>query len=251
MRKSSSYLLEGTTVKTLAIFGAGPGLGIATARRFGKEGYRVALVSRSPERLQSFVDELAEAGVEAAAFPADLSDRDKHASVVDAVNARFGGIDVAVINGLIPFELIRPVLDVDVDTMQAMVDGALLAPLSLTRLVLPGMLAKGDGGLLYGLGASAKNPISALSAPGAAQSGLRNYVHNLHTELAGKGVYAGALTLGVLIERSDVQQAYDSSPAMGLEAGMERADPDDLAELYWDLYTRRDRPEATAGALAA
>jgi short-subunit dehydrogenase len=238
-------------VKTLAIFGVGPGLGIATARRFGKEGYRVALVSRNPERLQSFVDDLAAEGVEAAAFPADLSDRDKHADLVDAIKARFGGIDVAVINGLIEFDMVRPVLDIDVESMQAVLEGVLYAPLSLTKLVLPGMLANGDGGLLYGLGSSAKNPMLALAVPGAAQAGLRNYIHNLHTELADKGVYAGALTLGVLIERSDVQQLHDTAQGFGVEQDVERADPDELAALYWDLYTRRDRPEATAGALAA
>jgi hypothetical protein len=44
-------------------------------------------------------------------------------------------------------------------------------------------------------------PLS-LAAPGSGQASLRNYVYNLNTALAGKGVYAGALTLGVLTERS-------------------------------------------------
>lgn len=211
----------------------------------------MALVSRNAGRLQSFVEELAAAGVEAAAFPAELSDRAAHAGVVDAVNARFGAIDVAVINGYLPFELIDSVLDIDGESMQAVLEGTLFAPLSLTRLVLPAMLAQGDGGLLYGFGASAKNPIPQLAAPGAGQAGLRNYVHNLHTELAGQGVYAGALTIGVLIENSDIQQLQDSTPGFGLQAEVERADPGELAELYWDLYTRRDRPEATVGTLAA
>ncbi|NIH81282.1 SDR family NAD(P)-dependent oxidoreductase [Amycolatopsis viridis] len=50
-------------MRTLAIFGAGPGMGLATARRLGKEGYQVALVARSADRLSSLVDELSAEGV--------------------------------------------------------------------------------------------------------------------------------------------------------------------------------------------
>ena len=49
-------------MKTLVIFGAGPGLGVSTARRFGKEGFRIALVSRNAGRLKSFVEDLAAEG---------------------------------------------------------------------------------------------------------------------------------------------------------------------------------------------
>lgn len=231
-------------MKTLAIFGAGPGLGIATARRFGKEGYRVALVSRNAERLKSFVDELEAEDVQAEAFPADLADLSAHAALVGAI----GDIDVAVINGYLNFEAVRPTLDIDVESMRLVLEGTTLAPLSLTRLLLPRLLKKGDGGLLYGLGLSSKDPLPQFALPGAAQASLRNYVHNLYVALADKGIYAGALTLGVLIERSDAQRMFDSMPEAGLGLRPQRADPGDLAELYWDLYTRRDRPEEVVGS---
>ncbi|SDY03399.1 short chain dehydrogenase [Amycolatopsis xylanica] len=230
-------------MKTLAIFGAGPGLGISTARRFGKEGYRVALVSRTGDRLKSFVDDLAAEGVKAEAFTADLADLSGHAALVEAI----GGIDVAVINGYLKFEHVRPTLDIDVESMRLAMEGTTLAPLSLTRLLLPRLLEQGDGGLLYGIGLSAKDPLPQLAMPGAAQASLRNYVHNLHLALADKGIYAGALTLGVLIERSDAQVMFDSIPEATLGLEPERSEPDDLAELYWDLYTRRDRAEQVVG----
>ncbi|RZQ59772.1 SDR family NAD(P)-dependent oxidoreductase [Amycolatopsis suaedae] len=232
---------------TLAIFGAGPGLGLATARRFGQEGFDVALVARSRERLEGWVRELAAEGVRARALPADLTDRSAHAELVRAI----GPVDVAVLNGYVERAAIRPVLDIDPDSMSAVIDGAVLAPLSLTRLLLPGMLERGEGGLLYGLGGSAHTPMPPMAALGSAQASLRNYVLNLHIELAGRGVYAGALTIAALIENSDAQRLFDSDPAATLGLKAERVDPADLAQRYWDLYSKRDRAEDTVGALLA
>ncbi|MFE4174025.1 SDR family NAD(P)-dependent oxidoreductase [Streptomyces sp. NPDC056909] len=59
--------------KVIAVFGAGSGLGVSLARRFGREGFRVALVARRKDRLDALVEQLAGEGIEAAAFPGDLS----------------------------------------------------------------------------------------------------------------------------------------------------------------------------------
>jgi len=53
--------------KVIALFGAGTGLGVSVARRFGREGFRVALVARRKERLDALVADLADGGIEAAA----------------------------------------------------------------------------------------------------------------------------------------------------------------------------------------
>ncbi|MFD4635898.1 SDR family NAD(P)-dependent oxidoreductase [Lentzea sp. NPDC058436] len=79
--------------QVIAIFGAGRGLGTALARRFAREGYRVALVARRAERLDALVRDLAAEGVEAAAFPADLSDPANGRAVVEAIRARWGRVD--------------------------------------------------------------------------------------------------------------------------------------------------------------
>jgi hypothetical protein len=68
--------------------------------------------------------------------------------------------------------------------------------------------------------------------------------------LADKGVYAGTLTVGALIERSEVAQHFDSTPLSdsGVKVDtVDRVDPDDLAATYWDMYTKRDRVEEVVG----
>ena len=79
---------------TIAIMGAGPGMGLAIAQTFGKEGHQVALLSRTPAKLDPVVAELTDQGIEAAAFAADVLDRPAIVSGLAAVKQRFGQIDV-------------------------------------------------------------------------------------------------------------------------------------------------------------
>ena len=80
--------------KTIAVFGAGPGMGRSVARRFGREGFQVALVARNQARLGALTGELAENGIKAAGFAGDITDRDALPGMIDAITARFGPIDV-------------------------------------------------------------------------------------------------------------------------------------------------------------
>ena len=80
--------------KTIAIFGFGPGLGLGTARRFGREGFRVAVIGRDADRARAHVATLEREGIGADAFTADLSVETELGRAVDEVTARFGQIDV-------------------------------------------------------------------------------------------------------------------------------------------------------------
>jgi NAD(P)-dependent dehydrogenase (short-subunit alcohol dehydrogenase family) len=80
--------------KTIAVFGAGPGFGRAAARRFGREGFRVALVARTQDKLDRMVTELAGEDIEAAGFAADLADHTRLSQVVQAITDRFDHPDV-------------------------------------------------------------------------------------------------------------------------------------------------------------
>jgi short-subunit dehydrogenase len=235
--------------KTIAVFGAGPALGLSVARRFGREGFQVALVARNRDKLDGLVADLARENIEASAFTADLADRAQLTAAVKAITAEFGRIDVVEF-GPAGTGMSVPTLDIDADNLAPQLDLLLLAPITLVRQVLPGMVERGDGALLFAQGGSAKYPAPFLANVGIAMSGLRNYVYNLNTELAGKGVYAGTLTIGALIERSEAERTLDAMAGdvpEGFLAVSDRVDPDDLAERYWDMYVRRDRVEEVIG----
>lgn len=237
---------------TIAIFGAGPALGMAVARRFGREGFRVALVARNSERLDGMVADLAAGEVEAAGFPADIADRSAALRAAEQIEARFGAIDVlehSPTPGRTPGRLFTGPLEVDVATITPLLDLYLLTPIALVGHVLPGMRDRGRGGLLFAMGAAARYPVPRLAAGGIALSGLRSYVHTLNSALRETGVYAGALLIGATIENSQTHRS-GTAPAIG-ERPEAVVPPEELAHRLWDMYATQDRAEdVIAPALA-
>jgi short-subunit dehydrogenase len=240
-------------MSTIAIFGAGPSLGMAVARRFGHEGFRVALVARDRGRLDVMSAELAGEGIEAAGFQADLADRAAALEAADAIEARFGPVDVLEYSPTPTGS--RPRVapsQIDVATVVEPLDMHVLTPVALVRRVLAGMLERGNGGLLFALGASAKYPMPRLASGGMAGAALRSYAHALHAEVAPNGVYAGTLLIGALIENS---AAHRNAAAWSADTGAQRlavVTAGDLANRYWDMYVKRDRAEdEVAPGLAA
>jgi NADP-dependent 3-hydroxy acid dehydrogenase YdfG len=225
-------------MKTIAIFGAGPALGLAVARRFGREGFRAALLARDLSGLDSMVGELAGGGVEAAGFRANLTDRGAALAAVDAIQARFGPVDVLQYSPTPGGNLLKSPSQLDVATVAPLLDKFILTPVALVRRVLPGMLERGAGGLLFPMGAAAKYPMPHL-AGGMALSGLRNYAHTLHAELEPKNIYAGTLLIGAVIEGTAAHRnasRWGNGRVAVVRAG-------DLADRCWDMYLKRDRAE--------
>src|SRR5256885_2459377 len=79
--------------KSIAIFGAGPGLGRAVARRYAHEGYDVVLVARRRQLLDSFAEDLAAAGASAHVIAADLADTGAVGALADQIFAVTGELD--------------------------------------------------------------------------------------------------------------------------------------------------------------
>ena len=232
--------------ETIAVIGAGPGLGLAVAHRFGRENFRVALVARSGERLDSFAATLADEGIEAAGFPADLADRSALPSLLAAITARLGEIDVLHYAPAGPDWMSRQVeaRDCDAHAFDFPVDLLLRTPAALIRQLLPGMVARGRGGVLFGLPATATAPYPQLANVGAAAAAARSYLQSLNASLAGTGVYAGLLQVAGMVGGSDA--ARFATEKWGADALPEPLDPADLAGELWNLYQARDRFETTA-----
>ncbi len=226
-------------MKTLAVLGAGPGIGRSLASRFGREGYQVGLVARDGEHLARMVADLAAEGVDAAAFPADLTDRSTITDAVAGIVGRFGAVDVLEYGPLPTGRLEVPALEVDVDVAQDVLDLLVLGAIHAVGLVLPGMRERGDGALLFTQGVSARQPLLSHASVGMAAAGLRNWIYCLHQELAPEGVYVGTVPIGALVTR-------DADPEHPMAVH-----PDVIASAHWDLLQSRDRVEAYVGNIDA
>ncbi|SEH02618.1 short chain dehydrogenase [Nonomuraea solani] len=218
----------------IAIVGAGPGMGLAIARTFGGRGFGVALIARSKDKLETLVAQLESEGITAAAFPADVLDRPALSAALDAARDHFGGLDVLEYSPAphspVPGLTMAVPSEVTVDNLQPQIEYTVYGALAAAHAVLPAMRQAGAGTLLFTTGGGSVHPIPMLGNVNAAAAALRNWVLNLHNELAGTGVHAAHVAINVWI-------------GAGGPEGFPSAAPEQIAGLYWDLHERRDRSE--------
>lgn len=234
--------------KTIAVVGAGPGLGTSMARRFGREGFHVGLLARSVDRLDSMVAALADEGIAASAHVADVLDRPSLRAALETLQRATGSIDVLAYLPTPKGADLKLPEEVDVESVMHQLDYTVLGPIEATQTVLPGMLARGDGALLFTGGYSSRHPVTTHANAGIALAAQRNYAHVLNRGLAGRGIYAGTVTVAGLILRSTTGDEILAAPD-DVRTLLEPLliDPDDIADVYWDMYTTRDRAEEVVG----
>jgi NAD(P)-dependent dehydrogenase (short-subunit alcohol dehydrogenase family) len=219
--------------KTILVCGYGPGISSAVARRFGREGYAVALVGRTAERLASGVSALEKSGAVAKAFPCDLSDPDAVRKLVAGARATLGPIGVLHWNAYgqgagdlttAKTSELRGVLDVGVHSLVAAVQEALpdLKAQKGSVLVTGGGFAYYDAAVDT---AAANFGAMGLAVAKAAQHKL---VGVLHQKLRNEGVYVGEVTVVGLVKGT----AWDRGNAT--------VEPDSVADKFWDIQKRRE-----------
>lgn len=240
--------MTSTSSPVIVVVGAGPGLGLSVAHRFGAEGYAVALVSRRSARHADYLRSLDDAGVDAAAFTADASDPTALRAAIDAVRARFGRIDVGYFG---PAAL--DVLPGDITTLDAAgaesAMKAVVPAVDFASLLIPELIERGEGGLLFAGGLSSVVPMPPLGGLALFAAALRNYAITLNAALAPTGVYSGTITIGGLIERGDIHKAMQGNPDLFGGAAVETLNPDELADTVWRLYNDRKDAEAVVNTL--
>ncbi|WP_225832353.1 SDR family NAD(P)-dependent oxidoreductase [Streptomyces sp. NK08204] len=206
----------------MAIVGAGPGLGAAVARRFGREGFAVALVARDEERLAALVGDLAAEGVTARGFAADVRKPEDLVRALAAAGEELGTIEVLQYSPVPHRDFMRPVLETRYRDLLGPIEFSVYGPVAAVQQVLPGMRALGRGTILFVNGGSAAVPHPERAGTSIAFAAETAYGHLLHDRLAGEGIHVAQLVIPGVIT-----------------AGHVRKDPAVLAELLWGMH--RDR----------
>jgi len=212
------------TQPVLAIVGAGSGMGLAIAKTFGAHGFKIALLSRSSEKLKPIVAELAQQGIEAAGFPVNVLDCPTLVSGLEAVRQRFGHIDVLEYSPGDPSLPHVSVTEVTHENAQIQIDFLVHGAIEAVKTVLSEMIERGSGTILFTSGGSSVYPERShqmFGNSGPAAAWVRNWAHGLHAALAPKGVQVGHVAIAAWL-------------------GQGGATAEEIAPLYWELYTQRD-----------
>ena len=228
--------------KSIAVFGAGPGLGQAVAHRYAAEGWDVVLVARRAEPLERLAADLGGGAGSVHVISADLSDTACVPAVAGQVHARVGHLD-ALYYGPTPDGDFVPAAGLTANCARDYLPLTFYTLVDLVAQFLPAMLERGDGAVLTAQGASTLRGLPAMSGPGPAQAAQRNYLQSLHAEVAGRGIYVGMLYIGAIIEHSAFHTWTASGGSSTRDWGP-TVDPRHLADLLWTMHTAKGPPEA-------
>lgn len=211
---------------TIAIIGAGPGLGAAVARRFGAEGFAVGLISRNQSHLDALAEELAKDDIQAKGFTADVRDPASIAAALERVTETLGPIEVLQYSPLPQKDFMRPVLETTPADLVGPIEFSIYGPVAAVHQVVPGMrfLGENRGTILFVNGGSAVKPGRNVTGTSVAFAGQAAYVQLLNEVLGEEGIQVSQLIIGGGIIEGDPEK-----------------DPDVLAGHLWDLHVNRDR----------
>ncbi|WP_134091090.1 SDR family oxidoreductase [Olivibacter sp. XZL3] len=225
--------------KTIVIIGAGSGIGKAIAERFGKEGFQVALISRNADKLLPIVKSLSEKGIKIEAFTADVLHHTSLKSALENVKSRFGGIDVLEYSPAV-YDDIQTPRNINVINLQKELNFHLLGAVAAIQEVLPELIEKRNGAILFTTAVSALYPVTFTASIGVAIGALLNYARVLHQDLKTDGIYAGiVMVAGWVVEKG--QEHQDKGDGISLVF------PEDVAEKHWQLFNERNTIEAIVG----
>jgi 3-oxoacyl-[acyl-carrier protein] reductase len=181
----------GIADRTALVLGASKGIGRGIAEALAREGVRVAIASRSLERLEQTAREI-EGDV--SAFEADTTDLDRLAALPGEVAERLGPVDILVTNTGGP--PMGQALDADLETWRAAYESLVLAPRVLVEAVLPGMRERGWGRIVNVGSSSTREPIEGLALSNSHRPGLIGFFKTLSREVAADGITVNDVATG-------------------------------------------------------
>jgi 3-oxoacyl-[acyl-carrier protein] reductase len=213
------------------ITGASRGIGAATARCLATRGFRVVVNYRSSvEQADEVVRSVTAAGGEALAIQADVTEADDVAAMVGETAERWGGVDVMVHNALIPFK-VTSFADLTWEQLGGKLDRELHAAYLITKAVVPGMISRAYGRLVYLSTGLSRRPREGMITLGTAKAALDQFVRYIALELAPHGITANLVAPATVDETKVTGQlTTDQTRQLGATNPMGRlVRPDEVA----------------------
>ncbi|WP_375443837.1 SDR family NAD(P)-dependent oxidoreductase [uncultured Fibrella sp.] len=202
--------------KHLLIIGAGPGVALGVAHRFGHEGFAVSLVARRAGSLDERAGQLRVAGIDAATYLADVADFAQLAQVIQTVIAERGPVTLLHYNPSVYREATGLTLEPEQFMQDMRTDaGGLLAAV---QAVVPAMQAAGGGAVLVTGGGAALYPSGDLLSLSVGKAAVRTMAECLRQTLEPMNIRVATVTI------------------VGGVGSNDHFSPEQIARAFWDLH---------------
>lgn len=230
----------------IVVVGAGPGIGEAVARRFTSEGFVVALLARTEDKLQTMAQGIdADHGAGTARYYiTDLRVEDSVTASFQRIRSELGPVQVLVYNAGARRVNGRSVLDTTTEEFENFTRINLFGAFWASKCVLPDMLAAGRGTIIFtgATGALRGNPGLSSFSPG--KFGLRSLSQVIAREYQEKGIHVGHIIVDTPVDgkliggvsRRKWQREGEAAKLDDIDSHLSQ--PADIAQIYWFLHTQ-------------
>jgi hypothetical protein len=217
--------------KTILITGATSGIGEACARKFAENGDRLILTGRNEQRLAEIKKELTEKGTEVLTLAFDVRDREKTKKYIAELPAEWQTIDVLVNNAGLALGL-EPEYEGNIDDWETMIDTNILGLLTMTRLIVPGMVERNSGHIINVGSVAGDAAYAGGNVYCATKAAVKALSDGLRIDVANTAVRVTNLKPGLVETNfSNIRFYGDTDRAANVYKGIKPLTGDDIADV--------------------
>ncbi len=217
--------------KIVLITGATSGIGEACARKFAQNGDKVILTGRNTTRLEAIAAELKAQGAEVLTLQFDVRNREAAKAAVEGLPADWRAIDVLVNNAGLALGL-EPEYEGDYDDWDGMIDTNIKGLLTMTRLVVPGMVERNSGHIINVGSVAGDAAYAGGNVYCATKAAVKALSDGLRIDVANTAIRVTNLKPGLVETNfSNVRFHGDTDRAAKLYQGIKPLTGDDIADV--------------------
>ncbi len=208
--------------KSIIIIGAGPGIGIEVARKFGSQGYEVGLISRDEEKLTTYKSELESEGIKVSISPADAGKRKQLKKAIKELEKSLAPVHILHYN-VVKFGQ-NSLLTAKYNTIISDLKVGVFNAIESIKSVLP-TLKENKGAVLLTGGGFADYPSVEFGTVSLSKSGIKHIAHQLNEALKDDRVFVGSLQINGMVKTTEEDAKYN---------------PVAIANAFWELSQERN-----------
>ena len=192
--------------RVAVVTGVGPGTGAAIVRRFARDGYKVAMLARTHDRLANLERELGNAK----AYPCDVTDEAQLDSTIDAIRRELGRPQVLIHNAV--GGAFGNFMEIDPQVLNRNFQVNTMALLYLARRIAPDMVAAGEGAIIASGNTSALRGKAAFAGFAPTKAAQRILAESIARELGPKGVHVAYVLIDAVIDLEWTRKRFADAP---------------------------------------